>query len=258
VLRAAIETLHEDDEPLHRWMPDEVRQRLREVVARPGLVHPDWVHATLRGEAVEAVLNDTLYRVLMDFSTLIPRMMTKMPSLGRFRLIGGAGALAERLIREVEKLVEPEIRAFLADSTGRVLEHAAEFTIMRIDDPAQLEFRAKFVDFVLSRSPAFLVANVDEPLTEDLELVVGATLRHLSEAPEAREAVRNWIERGMQSCKGRTVGQVLELDEGSPAPPIDALADASWPAFRSLVESPSAQRWLDGVVDELLDIVGDG
>ena len=255
VLRAAIESLREDDEPLRRSMPDEVHRRLREAVARPGLIHPDWVHATLQGEAVEAVLNDMLYRVLKDFSTLIPRMMTKMPSLGRFSLIGGAGALAERLIREVEKLVEPEIRAFLADSTGRVLENAAEFTIARIDDPAQLEFRATFFDFVLSRSPAFLLANVDEPLTEDLELAVGATLRHLSQDPKARQALRDGIERGIRSCAGKTVGEVLELGAGSPAPPIDALADASWPAFRSLIESPFAERWMDSLVDELLDFI---
>jgi hypothetical protein len=255
VVRAAIESLRANDEPVQRLMPDEARQRLREAVARPGLVHPDWVRATLRGEAVEAVLNDLLYQVLKDFSTLIPRMMTKMPTIGRFSLIGGAGALAERLIREVEKMVEPEIRAFLADSTGRVLESAAEFTIARIDDPAQLEFRATFVDFVLSRSPAFLLLNVDEPLTEDLELAVGATLRHLSEDPEARATLRDWIERGMQYCEGKTVAEVLELDEGSPAPPVDALADASWPAFRSLIESAYAQGWLDGLVDELLDFL---
>lgn len=257
VLRAAIESLREDDEPLHRLMPDEARQRLREVAARPGQVHPDWVHATLRGEAIEEVLNDLLYRVLMDFSTLIPRMMNRMPSLGRFSLIGGAGAMAERLIREVEKLVEPEVRAFLADGTGRVLTTAAEFTIERIDDPAQLEFRATFVEFVLSRSPRFLLASVDEPLTEDLERVADSTLRHLSASPEARAAVREWIEHGMRFCEGKTVGEVLELDEGSTRPPTDALADASWPAFRSLVESPYAQRWLDGLLDELLDFIGD-
>ena len=69
--------------------------------------------------------------------------------------------------------------------------------------------------------------------------------------------VRDWIERGLQYCEGKTVGEVLELDDRSPAPPIDALADASWPAFRSLIESPYAQRWMDGLVDELLDFVGD-
>ena len=55
---------------------------------------PDARRATLRGEAVDAVLNDLLYQVLKDFSTLIPRLMTKMPTIGRFSLIGGAGALA--------------------------------------------------------------------------------------------------------------------------------------------------------------------
>ena len=257
ILRAGIESLREEEEPLQRSMPDEARRRLRRAVARPGLVHPDWVRATLRGEAVEAVLNDMLYRVLKDFSTLIPRMMTRMPSFGRFSLIGGAGALAERLIREVERLVEPEIRAFLSDSTGRVLESAAEFTIARIDEPAQLEFRAAFVDFALSRSPDFLLANVDEVLIADLEFVVGETLRHLSQDPEARQAVHVWIERGMRFAEGKTVAELLEIDAQNAALPTDALADASWPAFRSLIESDYVQGWMDGLVDELLDVVGD-
>lgn len=253
VLRASLQSLREDDAPLDHSIPDEARARLRAAAARPGLVHPDWVHATLRGEAVEAVLNDLLYRVLMDFSTLIPRLMTRMSALGRFRLVGGAGAMAERLIREVEKLVEPEVREFLAGSTGRVLESAAEFTIARIDDPAQREFRATFVDFVLSRSPRFLVASVDEPLLEDLDFVVEATLRHLSGTPEARAAAREWAERAIRYGEGKTVAEVLELDAGSAAAPTDALADATWPAFRSLIDSPYAQRWMDDLVDELLD-----
>jgi hypothetical protein len=257
ILRAALASLREVEDPLHRWTTEEARRRLRRAVARPGLIHPDWVHATLRGEAVEAVLSDTLYRVLKEFSTLIPRMMMKLPSVGRFSLIGGAGALAERLIREVEKLVEPEIRAFLADRTGRVLEGAAELTIARIDDPEQLEFRATFFDFVLSRSPGFLLASVDEPLIADLEFAVGETLGHLSEDPRARRAVRDWIEQGIRSCEGRTLGELLELDAQSAEPPTDALADATWPAFLSLIESPHARRWMDTLVDEMFDFLSE-
>lgn len=257
VQRAAIESLRQDATPLERRMPAAARERLHRAVARPGLVHPDWVRAVLRGEAVESILSDTLYGVLKDFSTLIPRIMTRMPSLGRFSLIGGAGALAERLIREVEKLVEPEIRAFLADGTGRVLERAADFTIERIDDPIQLEFRATFVDFVLGRSPEFLLASMDETSIDDLEQVAVDTLRHVSEDAEARALLRDWIERGIDSCAGKSLGEVLELAGPDPSPPTDALADATWPAFRSLLEGPHARDWLDSLVDELLDFVAD-
>ena len=257
VQRAAIDSLRRDATPLDRRMPAEARERLHRAVAKPGLVHPDWVRAVLRGEAIESILNETLYGVLKDFSTLIPRIMTRMPSIGRFSLIGGAGALAERLIREVEKLVEPEIRAFLADGTGRVLESAADFTVERIDDPIQLEFRATFVDFVLSRSPEFLLASLDESSIDELEQVAVETLRHLSEDDEARTLLRGWVERGIESCAGMSVGEVLEIDASEPSPPTDALADATWPAFRSLLEGPHARDWLDSLVDELLDFVAD-
>lgn len=257
VQRAAIESLRQDGTPLERRMPAEARERLRRAVAQPGLIHPDWVRAVLRGEAVESILNETLYRVLMDFSTLIPRIMTRMPSLGRFSLIGGAGALAERLIREVEKLIEPEIRSFLADGTGRVLETAVDFTIERIDDPIQLEFRATFVDFVLSRSPEFLLASMDEASIGELDQVSDETLRHLSNDPELRSLLRGWIEQGIESCAGKSVAEVLELDASGPAPPTDALADATWPAFRSLLEGPYARDWLDSLVDELFDVIAD-
>ena len=147
--------------------------------------------------------------------------------------------------------------AFLADGTGRVLENAAEFTITRLDEPEQREFRATFLDFVLSRSPSFLLASVDEPLVEDLEFAVRETLRDLSASREAREALLDWIEHGIASSEGQTVGALLEIDEGSPVPPTDALADASWPLFLSLVENDFVSRWLDGLVDELVDFVGD-
>ncbi len=253
VARALIAELRKDRQPVERFTPQEARDRLQAALARPGLVHPDWVHATLRGEAVEAVLNDALYRALRDFSTLIPRIMVKMPLMRRFSVLGSAGALAEKLIGEVEKFVEPEIRSFLSDSTGRVLESAAEFTIAKIDDPAQIEFRATFIDFVLSRSPAFLLQSADDELIEEMGAAAELTARHIANAPETREAMRGWIDRVMDYCADKTLGEALELGDSGARPPIDSLADATWPAFMTIVAGPGVQSWVDELVDELID-----
>lgn len=253
IVRALVVEFREDTEPIDRVLSEEVRARLHAVLERPGLIHPEWVRASLRGEAMEAVLNDVLYRTLKDFSTLLPRMLTKLSPMGRFGVIGGAGALAEKMIGEVERLVEPEIRAFLSGRMGRVLESAAEFTITKLDDPAQIEFRATFLDFVLSRSPAFLLANVDDALLDDMGAIVELTARDLAERPETRAALHAWVDRMLAFCENKTLSELLEWNEAADATAIPALADATWPAWKSVVASPGVTVYLDGLVDELID-----
>jgi hypothetical protein len=253
VSQVVIAELRKDEQPVGRFLPPEAQDKLQEALARPGLVHPDWVRAMFRGEAAEAVLNDALYRALKDFSTLLPRLLVKISPMGRFGVLGGAGALVEKLIEELEKLIEPEIKSFLADSTERVLERAAEFTIAKIDDPASIEFRATFVRFMLSKSPAFFLEAADDELIGDMGAVVEMTARHLAETPETREGIREWIDRAMDYFAGKTLGEALEIDGSRARPPIDALADATWPAFTTVLASPQAQAWMDTLLEELID-----
>ncbi|MDB4278847.1 hypothetical protein N9917_04530 [Deltaproteobacteria bacterium] len=234
-------------------MPPEAKEKLQEALARPGLVHPDWVRAMFRGEAAEAVLNHALYRALKDFSTLLPRLMVKISPMGRFGVLGSAGAWAEKLIEELEKLIEPEIKSFLADSTGRVLERAAEFTIAKIDDPASIEFRTTFVNFMLSKSPAFFLEAASDELIGDMGAVVELTAQYLAEMPEVRAGIHERIVQVMEYSAGKTLGEVLALEGSEARPPIDALADATWPAFTSVLSSMQAQAWMDTLLDELFD-----
>jgi hypothetical protein len=253
VSQVVIAELRKDEQPVDRFLPPEAQDKLQEALARPGLVHPDWVLAMFKGEAAEAVLNDALYRALKDFSTLLPRLLVKISPMGRLGMLGSAGALAEKLIVELEKLIEPEIKSFLADSTERVLERAAEFTIAKIDDPASIEFRATFVSFMLSKSPAFFLDAADDELIGDMGAVVEMSARHLAETPETRESIREWIDRAMDYFAGKTLGEALEIDGSRAHPPIDALADATWPAFMTVLASPQAQTWMDTLLDELID-----
>lgn len=36
-------------------------------------------------------------------------------------------------------------------------------------------------------------------------------------------------------------------------PPIDSLAEATWPAFQAVLGSPQAQAWMDTLLEELVD-----
>ena len=253
IARSILSELRAAEEPIDRLLPPEAHDRLRETLARPGLVDPDLLRAMFRGEAVEGVVNDALYRTLKDFSTLLPRMLVKVSPMGRFGMLGGAGAMMEKLIDELEKLIEPEIKSFLADSTGRVLESAADVAIDRLDDPSSIELRINIAGFMLSKSPAFHLKAADEELVVDLGEIVELTARHVAGMPETRANIDTWIDRAMEASAGKSLGQVLQLTEGGARPPIDALADAGWPAFRTLLSSSHAQTWLDTLVDELLD-----
>jgi hypothetical protein len=253
IARAVIEELREDERPLERFLPSEAQEKLQEAIARPGLVHPDWVRAMFRGEAAEAVVNDALYRALKDFSTLLPRMMMKVSPVGRFGVLGSAGAFAEKLIDDLERRIEPEIKSFLADSTEPVLERAAEFTISKLDDEPSMEFRATFINFMLSKSTAFLLEAVDDELIADIGGVVELSARHVTAMPEMREDIHRWIDQALGYTEGKTVGEVLEVTAGQPRLPLDALADATWPVFTSVLRSPHAQAWMDTLVEELLD-----
>ena len=253
VAGAVIAELREDARPLDRFLPVEAQQRLREALARPGLVHPDWVRAMFRGEAAEAVLNDALYRALKEFSTLLPRLLVKLSPMGRMGVLGGAGVFAEKLIEEMEKRIEPEIKSFLADSTERVLARAAEFTIAKLDDPASIEFRSDFIEFVLSKSPAFFLEAVDDELIGDMGAIVELSARHAAEMPEMRADIDRWIDRALEHSAGKTVGEALQIQGSGPQLPIDVLAKATWPAFRAVLTSPRAQSWMDALLDELIE-----
>lgn len=250
---AIIAEMREDDQPVDRFLSLEAQEKLQETLARPGFVHPDWVRAMFRGEAAEAVLNDALYRALKEFSALLPRLLVKISPMGRFGVLGSAGALAEKLIEELEKLIEPEIKSFLAESTERVLERAADFTIDKIDDPVSIEFRAAFVRFILSKSPAFYLEVVDDELISDIGEIVELTTQHVLEMPDVRADIQARVDQVIKYSADKSVGEALQLTANTPRPPIDALADATWPAFTTVVASPRAQAWIDALLDELID-----
>ncbi|MGB5265182.1 MAG: hypothetical protein WBN30_01245 [Polyangiales bacterium] len=253
VAPVVIQELRDDERPLERFLPHDAQAKLQEAIARPGLVHPDWVRAMFRGEAAEAVLNDALYRALKDFSTLLPRLMVKVSPMGRLGVLGSAGAFAEKLIEDLERRIEPEIKSFLADRSEQILERAAEFTIDRLDDPASIEFRANFIKFVLSKSPAFFVGVADDQLLEDMGAIAELTAQHVVDMPELRADIHAWIDRALDHSEGMNLGEALHLEGIEARPPLGALAEATWPAFRTLLSSPQAQHWMDTLLDQLLD-----
>lgn len=253
VLRASLEEAQADRAPVGRFVDEATREKLHALLSQPRLIQPEWVRAIFRGAAAEAVLNDTLYRALRDFSTLMPRLFLKLSPVGRLGKIGGAGLLAGRIVEELEKLVEPEIKSFLTGGTQKMLDRAADFAVQHLDDPSSLEFRRDLADFVLSRAPAFHVEPITpERLEAFLDVAEGIT-RGIAERAELREEVRALVRRQLDAWGEKPLGEVLEALGATGRPPLEAWADALWPTVRVFLEGPELSAWLDGLVDELLD-----
>lgn len=253
LLDALLEDARQDKQPLERYVDASARSKLHALLSRPGLVHPDWVRAVFRGAAAEAVLNDTLYRALRDFSTLMPRLFLKLSPMGRLGKIGGAGMIAGRIVEELEKLIEPEIKNFLTGGTQKMLDRAADFAIARLDDPASTEFRRDLADFVLARSPAFHVAAVTEDILEEALDIAQSIAQSTMETEALRDDLRRRLKDQLERWGTKPLGEVLGEIGVTGTPPLEAWADALWPTVRVFLEAPEVGLWLDGIVDELLE-----
>ncbi len=257
-LPLVVERMREDKKPLGRWVPDPARKTMRRMLAQPGLVHGDWVRAVFRQDAVKALMNDALYRGIREFSTALPRIILGLLPTSRLPGLGGAGLIGKRILEELEAKLEPEIKAFLAGGTDRVLAQAAEVAIRRIDDQSSVKLRTEMVDFTLEKSPAFHAAAFKEENVADFEKLVEAVARRVAELDDSKRLAREIVEQLAGKYGKRRVGNVLAEIGVEGRPDFDAWAEATWPALRGCVETLAVQTWAGEIMDELLAELAQG
>ncbi|MCU0694386.1 MAG: hypothetical protein MUF54_23610, partial [Polyangiaceae bacterium] len=253
IVPAVVRQLREDRTPLGCWVPDGPRSAIERAVSRPNFVHEDWIRALFRQRAVEAVMADALYRGIRDFSTLMPRLMLSLMPVSRFSTLGSAGAFGKRVIEELEKRIEPEIKTFLQGGTKLALERAANFAVEHSDDEAALAFRRNVVHFVLSKAPAFHVHGLTPAFLRELEPVVEQIARHAATRGETRTLARDAITQVADTHGDKTVGQLLRELGVREQPPLREWAALAWPLVLAAWTSPAARMWVDGLVQELLE-----
>ena len=78
-------------------------QDLVNVIESPGIIQREWIEEFFRQEAVSEVLVDSIYSALREFSTIIPRLVLRSLPSGRFKALGLAGNLTEKIAGQLEK-----------------------------------------------------------------------------------------------------------------------------------------------------------
>lgn len=259
-VRRAVKEGMADQQPVGRWLDDAAQSRLMDFVARPGWADKAWVDQLFQEKAMEAVVSDTLYRALRDFSTLVPRIVQGvLPSgLGRLAKLGGkaTGGVGGRVFDEVERKLEAEIKRFLEMGTRRALERAAAFTVERLDSPESAQAQRHFAAFALAQTGAFHARPFDEETIAALEEVAVCAAGSVADHPELADLIGRvvgavYAEHGTQPLR-----QALD-SAGVDASVFDIAgwADAAKPVTQHIVETPEVRAFLLTLSGELLDEV---
>lgn len=255
ILADVVSDLRAEHLRLSHWVPPSAQTRIEKLVMRPGAVDPEWMRALFREKAVEAMLADTLTATIRDFSTVIPKLILNfMPKGGALGLLGGVG---NKVVEEVEKRIEPEIRNFLQSGTKKALDRAASFAIAHADDPLSVEMRRNMVRFILGRTSAEHVKPLDDVVVKEIASIADEIARHVAVQPQARERVTAVLERFYARYGGGTVGAALDAHGLTTRPPLALFAAATWPVVRDIVAFPAVTVWRNGLVDELLAKAGE-
>lgn len=252
ILPTVIDRMREDHEPSGRWVPEQARDGLRALAAEPALIHEDWVRALFQQKAVELVMADALYRGIRDFSTILPRIMLAMLPTSRLPGFGGASSLGKKLLEDLERRLEPEIKSFLAGGTQRALSRAADFAVKHMEDPAYVSMRRNMVDFVLSKTPSFHVAPLTQHRLDQLEPIARSVALHVAARQETRRIAGDVLARLLERWGQHTVREALAAAGVQSEPDFEAMGRAAWPSLRVFLAAPEVGAWLDQLVDELL------
>lgn len=257
--RAAAEA-RADDAPIGRWLDGAAKTALSDLVARPGWVDRQWVEQLFREKAMEAVVSDTLYRALLDFSTIVPRIVQGvLPSgLGRLAKLGGkaTGGVGGKLVEEVERRLEQEIKRFLDKGTRKALEGAAAFTADRLDSPETVAARRDLLDFGLGKSAAFHAQPLDAQTLEAIEQVAVAAAESIGAREERSALARDVVAKFYAAHGAAPLAERLRAAGVDPdALPIPEWAAATWPALRGAFEAPEARDFLVGISGEILEVI---
>jgi hypothetical protein len=258
IFRGALVDLHaasaDDARPLETWVPEATRRRMERLVARPGWVDKSYIEAFFKEPAIEALLADTLYSAMRDFTTTLPKLVMAALPTGRLGMFGAAAGIGAKLAEELERRLEPELKAFLGTGTKRALEQAARFAVARADDPPSLELRKNILRFVLHASPKFHLRPIDASVLAEVDTIAGEIAAHVATLPESRAYVAKLLDRFYATHGAGTVDALLRAIGHDAALPVDAWIEATWPAVQVLLEGPEVRALVDRLVDETLDL----
>lgn len=241
------------------FVPPNAQQGLRDLAARSVPLLAPLVREVSEHEAARLVMTDVLHDALVQFSDRVnpfvaewglPSIMKKFSPFG----LGGVGKSIDGMRVEFEKRLEPEIRKFLIGFSREALRKGAGSIIAQSDTPAFIALRQKILTFVLDQR--FADVLLEERDNETVAKVAVEVILHACTDEKLAQQRRQIVKDLVAAHAGSSVRKVI-VTLGGPdkLPPnvVEAVAEATFPAFAAAVGSPSGKQWLEGLVAEFYD-----
>lgn len=241
------------------FVPPNAQQGLRDLASRSVPLLAPLVREVSEHEAARLVMTDVLHDALVQFSDRVnpfvaewglPSLVKKFSPFG----LGGVGKSIDGMRVEFEKRLEPEIRKFLIGFSREALRKGAGSIISQSDTPAFIALRQRILTFVLDQR--FADVLLEERDNETVTKIAVEIILHACTDEKLGQQRRQIVKDFMQAHAASSLRQVVVSFGGPdklPANVVEAIAEATFPAFAAAVGSPTGKLWLDGIVAEFYD-----
>ncbi|MEE2902472.1 MAG: hypothetical protein VYC39_09085 [Myxococcota bacterium] len=249
-----IERLKIENTTFADWTTPAAVQDLVDVVESPGIIQQEWIEEFFRQDAVSEVLVDSIYSALREFSTIIPRLVLRSLPSGRFKALGLAGNLTEKIAGQLEKIIEPEIRAFLSTRSQSLIARACEFTTGQLDSPTSRNMRANLFRYGIEQKLSFHTAGVDKARLEVLEDAIKHHFEGLPQNTNLSQAMEQEILHFFENYGKRPLKELAPELTVQLLGRTETIAATTLPLIFRSIEVPQVSDWLDSLVEELIDV----
>lgn len=248
--------------PLGHFLPSESRREIDLILEGPNLIPERFIRAVVENDALEAVMREVLHDAIREFNERmnpfssefgIVALLKKMMPLG----FGAVSKTIDVVRAEFEKRLEPELIKFLNSVSKRALQKMCTMTLERWQDAEFVTLRKSVFSFLAEQPIADFAANIDLPTVSATKRATVAALSAPATVQRLHEVQKSALESFRKRFETETVRHTLNEFGVSPALPLNALAEATWPAVAAALSSPPARAFLDSLIEEFWAGVGE-
>lgn len=256
--RRAVASLKRDDAKLGDYVPEEARDAIAALLARPDLVPEDLVRRVLEDEATQEILRDVLYDALVEFNDSVNPFFAEwgLPGLlKRFMPIGSGAVLRSvgAVRAEFDARLEPEIRKFLLVFMKRSRGKIASLAVAKNADPQFIALRKSLASFFYEQTLADVTRSVDDDARDQTDTAVEAIVIEVLAKDRPRERLVAELEAFLAERGDSTLGEWLVSIGAVARPDLETIATLLWPHVKMLLASSSARAFYERITWEFYD-----